>query len=119
MGEAGFTLLEILITVCILAIGILAVASMQMAAIQGNDLAGDLSVATCVATDQMEKLIQEPYDDIATSGSPVTRGMYTINWSVDEDAVYDNTKTVTLVVSWTLRGIPKSVTIQRVIPRVI
>lgn len=119
MGEAGFTLLEILITVSILAIGILAVASMQMAAIQGNDLAGDLSVATCVATDQMEKLIQEPYDDIATAGSPVTRGIYTINWSVAEDAVYDNTKTVTLVVSWTLRGIPKSVTIQRVIPRVI
>ncbi|MBW2207414.1 MAG: prepilin-type N-terminal cleavage/methylation domain-containing protein [Deltaproteobacteria bacterium] len=118
-GEEGFTLLEIIFTVSILSIGILAVASMQMASIQGNGLAGDLSEATCVATDQMEKLIQESYDDIASSPSPLTRGIYAVNWTVDEDVVYDNTKTVTLAVSWILRGIPKSVTIQRVIPRVI
>ena len=119
MGEKGFTLLEILFTVSILSIGILAVASMQMASIQGNGLAGDLSVATCVATDQMEKLIQESYDVIASSASPLTQGVYTVNWTVVEDAVYDDTKTVTLAVSWTLRGIPKRVTIQRVIPRII
>lgn len=119
MGEEGFTLLEIIFTVSILSIGILAVASMQMASIQGNGLAGDLSEATCVATDQMEKLIQESYDDIVSPPSPLTRGTYTVNWTVDEDAVYDNTKTVTLAVSWRLRGIPKRVTIQRVIPRVI
>ena len=118
-GEEGFTLLEILFTVSMLTIGILAVASMQVASIQGNGLAGDLCVATCVATDQMEKLIQEPYDDITTAASPVTDGVYSINWTVAEDAVFDDTKTVTLVVSWTLRGIPKRVTIQRVIPRVI
>ena len=118
-GEEGFTLLEILFTVTLLTIGILAVASMQVASINGNGLAGDLSVATCVATDQMEKLIQESYDDITTTASPVIRGAYAVNWTVAEDEVFDNTKTVTLVVSWTIRGIPKRVTVQRVIPRII
>ena len=118
-GEEGFTILEILFAVCVLTIGILAVASMQVASINGNGLAGDLSVATCVATDQMEKLIQESYEDIATTTSPVSLGIYSVNWTVAEDAVFDDTKTVTLVVSWTLRGVPKRVTIQRVIPRII
>jgi len=118
-GEEGFTLLEILFAVSILTIGILAVASMQVASINGNDLAGDLSVATCVATDQMEKLIQEAYEDVTAPASPLAQGIYSVNWTVAEDAVFDDTKTVTLVVSWTLRGIPKRVTIQRVIPRVI
>ena len=118
-GEEGFTILEILFAVCVLTIGILAVASMQVASINGNGLAGDLSVATCVATDQMEKLIQESYDDVTTTASPVASGIYSVHWTVAEDAVFDDTKTVTLVVSWTLRGIPKNVTIQRVIPRII
>ena len=119
IDEEGFTLLEIIVAISILTIGILAVASMQGSSIRGNDLAGDLSEASCIATDQMEKLIQEDYEDVVSSASPVTQGIYSINWNVAENEVYNDTKTVTMVVSWTLRGAAKSVTVRRVIPRVI
>ena len=35
--EAGFTLLEVIVAISILSVGLLAVASMQTAAIKGND----------------------------------------------------------------------------------
>lgn len=118
-GEEGFTLLEIIIAISILTIGILGVASMQSASIRGNDLAGDVSEATCLATDQIESMLRQPYADLTSSTSPVTRGIYSITWNVVQDQVYNDTATVTVVVTWQRPGSPKSITVRRVIPKII
>ena len=61
-NEKGFTLLEVIVTITILTIGLLALASMQVSAIKGNTLALGFTEATSWASDQIEKLMILPYD---------------------------------------------------------
>jgi prepilin-type N-terminal cleavage/methylation domain-containing protein len=61
--EAGFTLLEIIIAISILTFGILAVASMQTAAIRGNQLGYRLTEGSTLAQDRLEFLISQAYND--------------------------------------------------------
>lgn len=63
-NQKGFTLIEILIAITVFAIGILAVAAMQIKAIQGNSFAGGMTKATNVAQNKMEELIALPFDDL-------------------------------------------------------
>lgn len=62
-GSAGFTLVELMIAVSVLAIGILGVASMQLTAIRGNQTAMELTSAATVATRALEYLMSLDYDD--------------------------------------------------------
>jgi type IV pilus assembly protein PilV len=61
--EAGFTLLEIIVAISILTFGILAVASMQSAAIRGNQLGYRLTEGSTLAQDRLEFLLTKPYND--------------------------------------------------------
>lgn len=54
--ENGFTLIEILISTLILAVGLLALAGMQVAALNGNLSGNQMTVATTLAQDQLERL---------------------------------------------------------------
>jgi type IV pilus assembly protein PilV len=63
--EDGFTLVEVLVAISILAFGLLAVASMQLAAIQANSFAIETTEALNVAQDKMEELIALPFNDAA------------------------------------------------------
>jgi type IV pilus assembly protein PilV len=49
--EQGFTLLEIMIAVSILATGLLAVASLQVTSIRGNAFASGVTEGTALASD--------------------------------------------------------------------
>jgi type IV pilus assembly protein PilV len=117
-NQRGFTLIEVLIALGIFAIGFLAVAAMQVSANLGTRNACEASEATALATNQMEELMQLPFDDgdlnPATNPHQVSRGKYTIEWSVtDSDLNADGSndaKTVQLSVSWTrLRGTGRTV----------
>jgi len=59
--EDGFTLIEVLVAISILSFGLLAVASMQLAAIQANSFAIETTEALNVAQDKMEELIALPF----------------------------------------------------------
>lgn len=63
-NQKGFSLIEILIAMAVFAFGILAVAAMQIKAIQGNSFAEGMTEATNVAQNKMEELIALPYDDV-------------------------------------------------------
>jgi prepilin-type N-terminal cleavage/methylation domain-containing protein len=87
-GQSGFTILEVMIAISILAIGLLAVFSGQNMAIQGNNRATRLTEGMTLAQDKMEELLALPYDNINTTGSPVNDPAgYTITWAVDDTAV--------------------------------
>ena len=56
-NERGFTLTEVLVAMTILAIGLLAIAGMQITAIRGNSSANTITANTAVAAGIMEKLL--------------------------------------------------------------
>ena len=142
--EKGFTLLEVIVAISILTFGILAVASMQASSIRGNSFASGVTEGTTWAGDEVEGLMALPYDDPLlqdTDGDAAvglnntgfdndpntqndadqqaTEGKYTINWNVADDTPMTNTKTINVIVTWTDQGAQKTVSLQRVIPRII
>ena len=65
--KKGFTLIEVLIGLIFLAIGILAIAGMQITSIKGNFFSSNLMQATYVVQDRLEFLKNSHLDDGALS----------------------------------------------------
>lgn len=103
IDDRGFTLVEVMIGMAIFVIGYLAVASMQMMAINGDAGARKTTEAATLAADRLESLIALPYDNI-NNGGPISQGAYTISWQVDTDDPLPDTKTITVTVNWQHRG---------------
>ncbi len=61
MNSKGFSLLEILIGLAILAIGLLAIAALQTTSVRGNFFSHHLMQATYMAQDRLEFLRNLPY----------------------------------------------------------
>jgi len=140
-NERGFTLVEVIVAIALLTFGILAVASMQGSALQGNSFGIGVTEGTTLAADRLEKLVALGYDHsslLDTDGDGVTglddatdatadqkatvvraKRTYTLYWNVADNVVIDNTKTLNLIVSWRDRAVEKRVSMQRVIPRII
>lgn len=107
MNNKGFSLIELLIGLVILAIGLLAIAGMQITAIKGNYFSSSLTQATILAQDKMEFLKNLGYTDvtlisgndtITPSGTTLT---FTRVWTVVDTAT--TLKTITVTVQWTDR----------------
>ena len=117
LRNEGFTLLEVLIAVVILAFGLLAVAQMQVIAIRFNYQGRDTTEAVSLAKDQLESMKTLPFghadlgdttdtnnDDLADTvtidhadpNNPID-GKYTRIWNVADGG---DTKSVMVVVSW-------------------
>jgi prepilin-type N-terminal cleavage/methylation domain-containing protein len=62
-NDYGFTLVEVMIAMTILAIGILGVSMMQISAVRGNSLANGTTEAVTIAQDRMERFITAAFDD--------------------------------------------------------
>jgi len=84
---SGFTLLEVLIALVVLAVGILGVASMQISAIRGNSHGRQITEATSVASALMENLLAREYIDACL-----------VDLNADEDAGLNN--------GWATRDLP-------------
>ena len=113
-GDAGFTLMELMISLLILAIGILGIWSMQGTAIRGNAQAKWITQGAALAADQVEKLMRMDYDDadVDPAGNPHTRNEdpFTVVWVVSNpDTTINNVKTITVTASWTVTGQTRSV----------
>jgi len=141
-NERGFSIIEVMIAISILSIGILALASMQVAAMRGNSFAGGVTEGATWALDQIEKLMSLPWTDPSLQDADldgaaglenigtdtgtqadadfrVIRGRYAIHWNVANNVVTNDTRTVNVIVTWTEHGAQKSVSVQRVIARII
>lgn len=103
VNNRGFTLIEVLISLAIFSIGILAIAGLQINSINGNSSARMQTEATTLAVERLERLISLPYDhaDLDPSNNPhqVTSGSYTIVWDVSEDVPIAFTKTISITIT--------------------
>jgi prepilin-type N-terminal cleavage/methylation domain-containing protein len=110
--DRGFTLLEIMLAVCIVGFGILAIASMQTTALSGTSTGNLVTGASVVAQDRMEHLIATPYEQLANGNA--TSGIYGVSWTVSLDEIIKNTATITVNVSWQEKRMSKSMSIVHV-----
>ncbi|MBI5236391.1 MAG: type IV pilus modification protein PilV [Deltaproteobacteria bacterium] len=55
-NQKGFTLLEVLVAIGIVSVGLLAVASMQTTALQGNTSARDVTIAVQLAEEMLDRI---------------------------------------------------------------
>ena len=107
-NEQGFTLPEVLIAMSIFAIGFLAVGSLHISANSSNRRAFELTEATAIASDLMERLMALPYTDgeLTPGDHTDNQGRYNIQWGVAFSAVISDgtvtvdAKTINLAVTW-------------------
>jgi len=108
----GFTLIEVLVALVILAISILGIASLMSTTTKYNASGGRLTEATTLIQDRLEILRITPYTMILTTGDvmPGSTGIsYGRNWGVAANAD-DTLKVANVTVNWN-DGVNHSVSI--------
>ena len=119
----GFTLLEVMITVVILAIGLLGLAGLQIVAIKGNSFGQQMSVASTLAQNQLEELRQIPYDSLSDGSSDgndtytdaVNGVTYARVWQAVTDAGHPDWLTLLVIVNWTGPTAGRAVTLSTIV----
>lgn len=131
--QEGFTLLEVMIAIFVLTIGILGAAAMQVASIDGNSKANNLTEAATWGGDMLETLMNLPYKDADLEDTradgfaglnktdeagneadfgPVDadpRGNFTMFWNVAENYPIFGTKTIRVHIRRSDLGVQKTI----------
>lgn len=109
--QKGFTLVETLIALGILAIAIIALVQLFTVSAKQNAVAADLTILTTLAQDKMEELKNLKYTSLIANGdagsvtTPVTGyfddpdTFYQRLWKIDVDAPASNMTTITVKVN--------------------
>ena len=104
----GFTLIEVVTGLIILAIGLLGIASMQITSIKGGHFSNNMTKAIFLAQDKLEYLKNLSYSDSNLSSGQHNEGIisgtiFSRVYNVLEDAG-NSIKTITVSVQWKDRG---------------
>jgi type IV pilus assembly protein PilV len=117
--RGGFTLLEVMLAISILAFGLLGLAAMQLYAMQGRSSGRHSTFAATLAQTHMDELQRRDWNTVAdTGGVWLTQARnnlvtddtgnrveqaYTLNWRITDDVV-GVTRLVDVRVTWTEEG---------------
>lgn len=109
--EAGFTLIEVLVAVAIIAIGVLALAANTISVTQGNRVSANYTIAVNLAQEKMEEVrAQSSFTNgTATDTSTGSTGVPFTRTRVIGDSSETNLKQIDVTVSWTEYGVSRSV----------
>jgi type IV pilus assembly protein PilV len=107
-SSKGFTLIEVMIALIILAVGLLALMTMQIVSIKANAFSSEMTYSSMLAEQQLENLKYLPFTDPALVATPTpqtlppivdnTGASYTVSWQVADTT--PTMKTITLTVTW-------------------
>jgi type IV pilus assembly protein PilV len=103
--QGGFSLIEVLVAVVFLAIGVLAIAGLQVTSVRGNYFSNNLMQATYVAQDRLEFLKNLPFSSSQLQANNYNDGNTIISGVVFNRSytVVDNVtgyKTISYTVTW-------------------
>lgn len=104
MNRKGFTLIEVLVGLIILAFGLLGVAGMQITSVKGNSFSNNLMQASYVAQDRLEYLKNLPITNVIFASTA------TYNESQVDISGQKFNRSYTITVNGTLRTITYTVT---------
>ena len=108
--QEGFTLNEILVSIALIAIGVLGFSVNTIGVIQGNFISGNVTIATNLAQDKLEELkspatfsnvnnCSSPPDHLTAAGVP--GGIYDRCWIIkDRTDLGTSLKEIDVTVSW-------------------
>lgn len=108
-NKQGFSMLEVLIATCLLAIAMMGLATLQSRGIRGNDLGNRTSQAIALAQDKLEELINDYATDqnrdegalvVAAENNIGTDGIFTRVSSVQIDTPVTDSHTIGVRVTW-------------------
>jgi prepilin-type N-terminal cleavage/methylation domain-containing protein len=117
LSKKGFTLVELLVTMVLISIFTVGLASFNVMAIKSNSYSRLSTQATVLAKDKMEALKNMNYDAMVSGGPETVGTIFSRQWTVENNVPVSNTKTVTVNVSWLLNGVTRTVTIRSIIDR--
>lgn len=137
--QDGFTLIEILIAMVVFAVGVLAVATMQIGSVKGNARARDYSEGTIIGMDRIEQLLTLPWnhpdirDDNNNGKVGLINGMeevpqepdhdenvgrFRVFWNIADNQLAPETKTIALYVAWQEGDANRTVRMRNIIPQI-
>lgn len=104
MDNKGFTLIEVMVGLIILAIGLLAIAGMQMTAVRGNFFSHYLTQASYVGQDRLELINNLPVDSAELQEGDHNDGTTTISGIAFNRSytvvVNGDIRTITYTIRW-------------------
>ena len=113
----GFTLIEVLIGLIILAIGVLAVAGMQITSIIGTSFSSNMTQASVLAQDRLEFLKSLPLTDarLNTNNYPndITVGIFTGSYQANRNP-NPNFVNIIYTISWLEKSVPHTVSFRTI-----
>ena len=112
--HSGFTLIEIMIAMFVLAVGLLGAAGVATTVINGNALSKKITTATTLAQDKMEELKGTDYASIATD-SDTQESIYTRTWTVTSDSPAADIKTIEVKVEFQWKDTTHNVTLKTMV----
>src|SRR4030042_957505 len=106
--QRGFTCIEFVMCLIILAIGLLGIATMQITSIKGSYFSSNVTQATIFTQDKLEYLKGLSYNDSNLNNGQHNEGtisgtIFSRVYNVIED-VGNSMKTITVTVQWTDQG---------------
>jgi type IV pilus assembly protein PilV len=78
-NQNGFTLIELMVALTLLAIGIFAVITMQVTGIKSNSIANRLSAANALAQETMDDIMSWDISDARVNTTSSVDGVYDLN----------------------------------------
>jgi len=107
--QSGFTLIEVMIALVILATGLLALMTMQIVSIKANAFSSEMTYASMLAQSRLEQIRNIPYANLIAGttndtvpASAATKGMaYRVQTTVATNTPANNMATITVMINWT------------------
>lgn len=123
--EEGYTLNEVLVSIALIAIGVLGFSLNTVSVIQGNQISANLTIATNLAQDKLEELNARTgfanVDNCSTTAGDqkitatgAAGGIFDRCWRIDDSPLGPGLKQIDVIVSWR-DYLPRSVTLSTLV----